>query len=79
MIQKRTVCICDICGHIENAREVLGQYNETGYSAPEGWSKGKSPTVDICPACAAKLLALKHGNSRVPAVRTVLLNNNGQE
>ena len=79
MIQERTVCICDTCGRIENAREVLGQHNETEYNAPEGWAKGKTPTVDICPVCAAELLALKHGNSRIPAVRTVLLNNKGQE
>ena len=73
MIHQRTVCICDICGHIEDARATSGRYNETGYTAPEGWSKGHTPSVDICPACA-KLLAVKRDDSRVQAVRTILLN-----
>ena len=72
MIQQRKVCICDICGHMEAAQENPGQYNDVFYTAPEGWSKGSAPSsADICPACA-KLLAVKHGNSRIPAVRTVL-------
>lgn len=49
-----------------------GQYNDVFYTAPAGWSKGNAPSsADICPACA-KLLAVKHGNSRSPAVSTVL-------
>lgn len=72
MIQQREVCICDICGHIEVAQENPGQYNDTFYTAPEGWSKGTAPSaVDICPACA-KLLAVKCENARIPAVSTVL-------
>lgn len=70
MIQQREVCICDICGHMEVAQEKPGQYNDVFYTAPEGWSKGSAPSsADICPACA-KLLAVKHGNSRIPAVIT---------
>lgn len=72
MIQQREVCICDICGHVEVAQENPGQYNDVFYTAPAGWSKGNAPSsADICPACA-KLLAVKHGNSRSPAVSTVL-------
>lgn len=68
MIQQREVCICDICGHVEVAQETPGQYNDVFYTAPAGWSKGNAPSsADICPACA-KLLAVKHGNSRSPAV-----------
>lgn len=70
MIQQREVCICDICGHMEAAQENPGQYNDVFYTAPGGWSKGNAPSsADICPACA-KLLAVKHGNSRTPAVIT---------
>ena len=78
MIQNRMVCVCDICGHIENARTVFGKYNETNYTAPEGWSRGTVATVDICPECTHRLAA-KHEASRIPAVSTVLLNNKGQE
>lgn len=74
MIQERTVCICDVCGYMEVAQEKPGQYNDVFYTAPEGWSKGNTPSsADICPACA-RLLAVKHEDSRIPAVHTVLFN-----
>lgn len=71
MIQQQAVCICDICGHTEVAQENPGQYNDVFYTAPKGWSKGKTPSVDICPVCA-KFLLEKAVPPRTPSVSTVL-------
>lgn len=75
MIQKRMVCVCDICGHIEDARTVFGKYNETDYTPPEGWSKGTVAMVDICPACTQRL-AEEHEDFRIQAAHTARLNEN---
>lgn len=55
MIQNLTVCICDICGKTSEAKVVGSQYNESIYAQPDGWSKGTTKSVDICPECAKKL------------------------
>ncbi len=55
MIQNLTVCRCDICGKISEAKVVGSQHNESIYTQPDGWSKGAIKSVDICPECAKKL------------------------
>lgn len=55
MIAKLMVAVCDICGHTEPAKYTVDCRNEDGYSIPDGWKKGKSENVHICPACAKKL------------------------
>ena len=55
MIKKITVCICDVCGKVENATPAGSQYNETYYSRPNGWTQGASREIDICPGCTSKI------------------------
>ena len=47
MIKKITICTCDVCGTIENAKPAGSQYNETYYSRPNGWTQGASREIDI--------------------------------
>lgn len=55
MIKKITVCTCDVCGKVENAKPAGSHYNETYYSRPDSWAQGASKEIDICPECAAKI------------------------
>ena len=55
MIKKITICTCDVCGTIANAKPAGSQYNEIYYSRPDGWTQGASREIDICPECAAKI------------------------
>ncbi len=55
MIQKLTVCMCDICGKIAEAQCIYASKCDMEYAQPEGWSKGTTKSVDICPECAKKL------------------------
>lgn len=55
MIKTVTVAICDICGHVERAKETQGRYNETAYELPPGWAEGATGSVHMCPNCYEKL------------------------
>lgn len=63
MIQELTVCICDICGKISEAKVTNSQYNESIYAQPDGWSKGVTKSADICPECAKKLKMIWRGKN----------------
>lgn len=54
-IVKRYIAACDICGEIEDAKAVSGQYNETEYTVPDGWLKVSFSSVILCPKCRKKL------------------------
>lgn len=55
MIQNLTVCMCDICGKMGEAKVVSTQYNLPIYGQPDGWSKGANEHMDICPECTKKM------------------------
>ena len=38
MLKQIWIAECDLCGKIERAKAVSGQYNETDYTLPDGWS-----------------------------------------
>lgn len=68
MIKQMTVAECDICGIIQRAKGRNGQYNETDYTIPDGWIKGKgNPNMCICPDCdrALRARAPKHDNEQI--------------
>lgn len=57
-IEKKTVCVCDICGFVVEAVKLesgaLHDFEE--YVCPDTWSHGKADkNIDICPRCARKL------------------------
>lgn len=55
MIKKIDMAICDICGAMDFAKRIVGQYNSIDYDVPDGWTHGKNQFLCICPACTAKL------------------------
>ena len=54
MIKKMYVAICDVCGFTEKAKVVGSQYNEEIYGIPDGWGKGSTEGVHLCPSCFKK-------------------------
>lgn len=56
MIKELTVAECDVCGMTVRAKEEPGQYNETGYTLPDGWQWSPvNKGVCICRLCLEKL------------------------
>lgn len=55
MLKQVWICECDVCGHIEPAKFLLGRYHDTDYTYPDDWKKGRNSEILICPECAKKL------------------------
>lgn len=60
MLKAITVCICDICGETAPAKTFDYQYNQPCYDMPDGWQRGKTSGVHMCPTCAAILAIREH-------------------
>lgn len=55
MIKQIWIAQCDICGASQNAKHVLGRYNDSEYTLPDGWIYGNNKNMAICSECAKKL------------------------
>lgn len=55
MIKKVWIAQCDLCGKVENARMVTGQYNESEPALPTGWICGYNKDFHCCSECAKQI------------------------
>ena len=55
MIKKVWIAQCDLCGKMEKARLVDGQYNEQQPTLPIGWSEGYNKDFHCCPECSKRI------------------------
>ncbi len=53
MLKQITIAECDLCGKTEKAKRALGEYYESGYTLPDGWSKGHNNNFILCPECTS--------------------------
>ena len=55
MLKQVWIAKCDLCGRVEQAKAVFGQYNETNYTIPEGWDTGHNKDFILCPECLSAI------------------------
>lgn len=55
MLKQVWIVECDLCGKVERAKSVLGRYNETDYTLPEGWKHGHNKNCTFCPECGKEI------------------------
>ena len=56
MIKKIWIAQCDLCGKMEKAMLVDGQYNEQQPTLPIEWGNGYTEDIHLCPECSKRMM-----------------------
>lgn len=56
MIKQIWIAQCDVCGKMENARIMMGRYNEEEHMLPIGWGNGYTEDIHLCPECSKRMM-----------------------
>ena len=56
IIKQIWVAQCDVCGKTENARIMVGAYNDEVHTLPVGWGYGYNENMHLCPECSKRIM-----------------------